>query len=133
VTAYPRLQPAPTVVEVEQTLGPGTAALLRAARARDPEAPLFEAESLLRLARTALAAGDFANAIAVAEFGAATHPAQPQFLEVQGAGLEGNGSWERARAVTAACTALPPSSDWRRSLAVGRCAERAKRLASRQE
>ncbi len=133
VTAFPHLQPAPTVVEVEQTLGPGTPALLRAARARDPEAPVFEAESLLRLARKALAAGDFATSIAVAEFGAATHPARPQFLELQGAGLEGSGSWERARAVTAACTALPPGNDWRTGLAIGRCAERAKRLASRQE
>ena len=55
--AHPRVEPAPTVVEIEQTLGPHTPALLRDAHARDPEAPLFQPADLLRIARKALTNG----------------------------------------------------------------------------
>ena len=46
VTVHPGVEPAPAVGQVLQTLGPATANTLRAARQRDPKAPLFEPEPL---------------------------------------------------------------------------------------
>lgn len=74
VTVHPRVEPAPTVVEIEDTLGPSTSALLRDAHARDPEGPLFQSASLMRLVKKALARRDVATATALADFGTATHP-----------------------------------------------------------
>lgn len=131
-TTHPRMEPAPTVVEIEQTLGPDTAALLRDAHARDPEAPLFQTASLLRLVRKALAVRDLATATALADFGAVTHPASPQFLELKSQALEDSGAHEQARAVATACVAMPSSNDWRAGIAVRLCADRVTRLSGRR-
>ena len=131
VTRHPRVEPAPTVVEIEQTLGPHTPALLRNAHEQDPEAPLFQPADLLRVVRKALTNGDFATAIALTDFGAALHPASPQLAELKSQALESGGRVEEARAVAAACAAMPTSNDWRAGVAVKTCADRLKRLSSR--
>ena len=132
VTRYPGVEPAPTVVEIEQTLGPGTTALLRGAYERDPEAALFQPANLLRIVRKALTGDDSATAIALADFGAAIHPASAQFAELESQALESGGRATEARAVAAACAAMPASNDWRAGAAVNLCADRVKRLSNRK-
>lgn len=129
VTAHPRLEPAPTVVEIEQTLGPNTSALLRDAHVRDPEAPLFQAANLIRLVRKALARRDDATAIGLADFGAGIHPQSPQLMELKSQLLETSGHLEQARTVATACVAMPTGNDWRASIAVRLCADRVRRLS----
>ena len=131
VKAHPRVEPAPNVVTLEQTLSEHTPATLREAQARDRDAPLFRADSLVRLGRKAMAADDFTIAAAVADFGATTYPSSPLFAELKSDALESSGALEQARAVASTCAVMTSENDWRAAVAVRLSAERARRLTTR--
>lgn len=132
VTAYPRVEPAPTVEAIEQTLSEATPAMLREAQTRDPDAPLFQSSNLLRIAKKAMAADAFTTATAIADFAATIYPASPLFADLKSDALERSGTFQQAQVVASACAAMPSDNDWRAAVAVRLCAERSRRLLARQ-
>jgi hypothetical protein len=129
VTAHPGVEPAPTVMAVEETLSERTPAMLRDAQARDRDAPLFQPANLARIARKAMAAQAFPTAAAIADFGATMHPTSPLFMELKSDALERSGAADQARMVASACAAMPAGDDWRADVAIKRCVDRARRLS----
>ena len=128
VAVHRGVEPAPTVVRVLETLDGRTAGILRAARQRDPGAPVFQPDSLLRVTSKALAGRHFETAVAVADLAIELHPASPIFREQKSRALEGAGSTNAALAEASACAAMSAGNDWRASVALNACRERVARL-----
>ena len=132
IATHAGVEPAPTVVRVLETLDRSTPAALRQARLRDPDAPLFQPNNLLRVTSKALASRDFETALAVADFAIELHPAAPAFREQKSQALEATGVMARALDEAAGCAAMPPGSDWRASVAINECKARVEKLRSQK-
>jgi dienelactone hydrolase len=124
-------EPAPTTVEMLGTLGASTASRLAAARTRDPDAPLFQADQLARLIDAAIAAGDHATADAVSALALEWRPV-PVVAELRSRALEARGEAVKALDAARACAAMDAGTQWRAMAAVDRCRERLKRLTDRR-
>ncbi len=127
-TVRPGTQPAPTTVDVLSTIGVATAGVLREAKRRDPQAPVFQSGDLSRVVSRALVSGDLPAALALADFALEVHPASPVLQELKSAALERRGDRRAAVSVAAACAALTSDNDWRATAAIRECAARVERL-----
>ena len=85
VAVHPGIEPAPTAVRVLETVDLNTPAMLRAARLRDPQAPLFDAGNLVRIVAKAIGNGDFKTALDVTGFALEVHPNSAQLQEYRAA------------------------------------------------
>lgn len=131
VAVTPGREPAPTLARVLDTLDATTAARLRDARQRDPDAPVFQADALERITARALTLRAFEAADGVSEIGAELYPASPLFVESRSHALEARGDIARALDAARACAAMSPGGNWRAIGAVNRCQSRAARLDAR--
>jgi hypothetical protein len=131
VTVRRGVEPAPTVAAALEDLGAGTLPRLRQAQQRDPQAAVFEPDSLARILGKALANRDFESAAGLAQFALELHPASLVLQASRSEALEGRGDIESAIGVAKACAATDPVSDWRATVAINACKERAERLAAR--
>jgi hypothetical protein len=128
VDVHEGVRPAPTVESVLSSLDGSTAATLEVARTRDPEAPVFRADSLGRIISKALATGRFDIAASVADFAMRVHPDAVSLLDAGSEAREGRGDRAGASDLAARCVAAPPGTDWRTAVAIARCRERLARL-----
>jgi hypothetical protein len=131
VTLRQGVEPAPTPAAALADLGSDTVPALRQAQRRDPEAAVFGLDGFANLLRGALGKRDFQNADALAQFGLELHPNAPVLQAYRSEALEGRGEIASATQVAKACAAIDPASDWRATVAVNACKERAERLAER--
>ena len=106
VTVRPGVQPAPSPVHVLETLGPRTADVIRSARQRDPEAELFQPDTLGRIVDRAIDTGNLPVARAVSDTAVEIHPDNPRLLDRSSHVLEALGDLASARARAARCAAL---------------------------
>ena len=128
VTMRPGTEPAPTVVRLLETVDARTLTALEDARRRDPEAPVFEAQNLSRLVSKAIAVGDLESALGLADFSVGVHPNAPALHALKSQVLEARGDMAGARRIAVACGALQANNDWRATLAITQCNDRALRL-----
>jgi len=131
ITFRKGLEPAPTLEATLDRLGASTLPTLRQALGRDPEAAIFEPESLSRLLVGALVRRDFETADGLARFALELHPGSAVLAEHRSEALEGRGEVASALAVAKACAAADPGSDWRSAVAIDACKERVERLQGR--
>jgi hypothetical protein len=130
-TVRPGIEPAPAVADVLSRIGPGTVAELRAARERDSEAPLFQAESLLRIVTRAMTEDDASIAVDLADFASGVHPQSALIQALKSEVLESRGNRDAARAAASSCAAIPAGTDWRALMSVNECKARRDRLSQR--
>ena len=130
VAFHPAVTAAPTLAHTLNTLDDSTPALLRSARERDPNAPLFQRASLMRVVSKALAGRRYPLAEALSEFAAEVHPDAPIFQASRSAALEGRGDETKAMHVASACAAMPAGNDWQSTVAINACRDRVTRLAT---
>lgn len=130
VTVRPGVEPAPSPVQVLETLGPQTADLVRTARQRDPEAELFQPDNLGRIVDRAIHTGNLPVARALSDMALEIHPDNPLLLDRSSNVLEALGDLAAARARVARCAALEAPDDWRSTAAIARCRTHAARLRS---
>jgi pimeloyl-ACP methyl ester carboxylesterase len=115
----PAVDPAPTTVEVLDSLSDATPQSLRDAHRRDPEAPVFGEDDLRRIleaarGRPTLAAG-------LASFALELHPKSYVLYRTAAESANSADLYRR-------CAALdPPQNDWRAGIAFNACRERAAR------
>lgn len=128
VVYRPGKEPAPTVVAVLDTLGASTGQTLTDARARDPEAPLFQVDQLARIVAAALEAGELETADAVSALALQWRP-DPILAELRSRTLERRGDASKAAEVARACAAME-ATNWRPALAVEQCRQRSLRLTA---
>lgn len=114
------IDPAPTTVQVIESLSEGTPKLLADARRRDPEAPIFSEDDLRRIVEAAR--GQVALAAGLGRFALAVHP-NSAILHRAAAEVA---AAPAAREIYTRCAALPePQNDWRASRAHAVCRARA--------
>jgi pimeloyl-ACP methyl ester carboxylesterase len=129
VAIRPGTEPAPTIARALETLDASTASMLVAARQRDPDAPLFQADQLARLVDKAIAVRDFETADALSALAAEWRP-EPLLAELRSRALEGRGDVARAIDAARACADMPAGTHWRALGAVDRCRQRLTRLTA---
>ena len=128
VKVYPAIEPAPVVQQVIASLDASTAAMLRDAHGRDPDAPVFEADNRARIAAHAIVAPGPRTALDIVNVARELHPDDPRFLALRSEASLAAG--DRATALSAArdCAAVPPGDDWQVQAIVARCREEVSRL-----
>ena len=132
IIVHPATAPAPTVASVLGRFGADTLDELRAARERDPEAPLFQVDALQKVVTHAVTSANVTLAAALADFATVVHPRSVPLQALKSEALEARGDLNAARAVAAACAAMTATGDWRAGIAVDECRARAERLAQRR-
>jgi hypothetical protein len=128
VTARPGTAPAPTVADLLRSLDVDAVANLKAARARDPEAEVFEEPALSRLIAQALASGDLKTAAALADLAIGLHPTSAVLLAQASRVAEAGGNRSGAIAAATACAGLHSENDWQAAAAIRQCQDRLQRL-----
>ncbi len=129
VKVYPAIEPAPVVQQVIATLDASTAAMLRQAHGRDPNARLFEADTLATIIAHAIIQPGPRTALDIVTVARELHPDDPRFLALRSEAALAAG--DRATALSAArdCAAVPPGNDWQVQATIARCRDEVSRLA----
>ena len=128
VAVHPKVEAAPTTVRILQTLGRDTVHQLRAARAADPTASIYQAENLSRIVTGAIVKGDLMLAEEAVLFALELHAESPLLVELHSRVLEARGDRWAARERASVCSAMQPGSSWRAGVAIHACRERVARL-----
>lgn len=127
VEVRPGVEPAPTPGEVLAALDANTPRRLRDAHRSDPDAVMFQADQLTRIALRLLAV-DAASAEAVAAHATEIHRTNVRVHALYSLVLEQRGETTRAILAAEACVAMNAGSDWQAIAAVGMCRDRIARL-----
>ena len=127
----PGVEPAPTLAQALHTLDERSAATLRDAYRRDPDAPVFAVDGLRQLLARALLGDVPEPAAALADFAVERHPDSAEILELGSRARERSGDRAAALSRARACAALDAGGNWRTAGAIARCREAADRLAAR--
>lgn len=129
VKVYPAIEPAPAVQQVLAALGASTPAMLRAAHDRDPNARVFEADSLVKIVARALAVTAPSTAVEIANLARELHADDPRFLALKSEAALAAGDRPGAVAAARDCAAVKPGDDWQAKATVARCQDEVKRLS----
>jgi hypothetical protein len=128
LTVHPRVEPAPTTLQVMGTLSRTSAVALREAHRVDPDGDVFQVSNLSRVIRKAVATRDLETAGALADFAVELHGTSAVLQQQRSQVLEDRGQHEAALACATACAALEAGQDWRAGGAIAQCRERVERL-----
>jgi hypothetical protein len=128
VTERAGTAPAPTAADLLRSLDVDAVVNLKAARARDPEAEVFEEPTLFRLIAQALASEDLKTAGALADLAIDLHPASAVLLAQASRVAEAGGNPSGAIEAATACAGLHTENDWQAAAAIRQCQDRLQRL-----
>ncbi len=128
VTERPGTTPAPTAADLLRSLDTDAVVNLEAARARDPEAEVFEESALVRLIAQALASTDLKTAAALADLAIDLHPTSAVLLAQASRVDEATGNRSGAIEAATTCAGLRAENDWQAAAAIAQCQDRLRRL-----
>ena len=128
VKVYPAIAAAPVVQQVIATLDASTPGLLRAARERDPNAAVFDANNLATIIERAMVGPGPRTAVEIADMGREIHPDDPIFLALKSEAARAAGDPAAALSAARACAAMPAGDDWHVKATIARCQDQVKQL-----